>query len=532
MGDRDQAIDHLLQSLHYATKGREGNLDVALRADDTIDPAETWALLDRLGRLLQERANKAGDATARRSGLEAALRRYRQAMSIIESTRRRQDVNSIAEKERARLGYTRNKEKVYQATFELLLELEASAPGRGAAQEALECVERSKSQTLLELLRERNLEAGREPEVASTPAMLDRLAQSKLMVVEYYLTDRAAYVFCLGGVGRKFVVSALKEGDVSLSPRELEGRVGTLIAALSTPDSPLDEVRGQARALYEILFPAPVRAALGSAPGVVIVPHGFLHLLPFQALRDEKGDLYASRSLTFAPSTGLIFYARERRSQAAGTGAALLSIINPGNAKDLHGHADHQEADLPLLFPSPPSRHYTRTADPGTSRATQMTRDRLLEEAKDFDYVNIYSHADFLSTDPLGSFIEVSGGRLRAADIYEAIQQRRGFAIRARLVTLAACETGRGKVVAGDEVLGLPRAFLHAGASSMMISLWRADATFTDRLMARLYEKLADGRTGVREAFRRALDETIGEDQRRYPHPFYWAPFIFFGDPS
>jgi CHAT domain-containing protein len=89
----------------------------------------------------------------------------------------------------------------------------------------------------------------------------------------------------------------------------------------------------------------------------------------------------------------------------------------------------------------------------------------------------------------------------------------------ADLVTLSACETGVGKVSGGDDVVGLVRGFLYAGANSIVASLWQVDDSATSEIMVRFYENLE--RADKRDALRRAQLEVFDEK----PHPFYWAAF-------
>jgi CHAT domain-containing protein len=92
------------------------------------------------------------------------------------------------------------------------------------------------------------------------------------------------------------------------------------------------------------------------------------------------------------------------------------------------------------------------------------------------------------------------------------------------LVTLSACETGRSAVVGGDELVGLSRGFLFAGASTLVQSLWRVDDTSTARLMHRFYTELCHGKApgaALRSAQCSFIDHGV--------HPYIWAPFQVVG---
>ena len=117
------------------------------------------------------------------------------------------------------------------------------------------------------------------------------------------------------------------------------------------------------------------------------------------------------------------------------------------------------------------------------------------------------------------SSIQLGDTWLSLFDIYS-------LKISAKLVTLSGCGTGMSKVVAGDELIGLVRGFLYAGARSLVVSLWDVHDETTASLMKNFYSHLAAGAThwqGLRSA--------ILELKKDQPHPYYWAPFIGVGAP-
>jgi CHAT domain-containing protein len=104
------------------------------------------------------------------------------------------------------------------------------------------------------------------------------------------------------------------------------------------------------------------------------------------------------------------------------------------------------------------------------------------------------------------------------------------------LVTLSACETGGGKRIVGEGVLGLPRLLLGAGAQSVLMTLWKVDDKFTAKLMPLFYYKLFKEKQSKSEALSEAkrwiLDKKIPEGNFYYQHPVYWAAFTLYGDPG
>ncbi|HEY0094967.1 MAG TPA: CHAT domain-containing protein, partial [Archangium sp.] len=93
-----------------------------------------------------------------------------------------------------------------------------------------------------------------------------------------------------------------------------------------------------------------------------------------------------------------------------------------------------------------------------------------------------------------------------------------------QLVVLSACDTGRGDVKLGQGVYGLRRAFLVAGAETVVMSLWKVNDETTRVLMEAYYRNLLAGQGRAM-----ALSEAMRELRRTRPHPHYWAPFLAMG---
>jgi CHAT domain-containing protein len=114
-------------------------------------------------------------------------------------------------------------------------------------------------------------------------------------------------------------------------------------------------------------------------------------------------------------------------------------------------------------------------------------------------------------------------GLLQAWEIIQDLRVRSGC------VVLSACETGVGKVLGGEGIMGLTRAFSHAGAESVVVSLWPISDESTALLMEAFYrEVLAGAPRDV--ALMRAQIELAGS--KRYSHPFFWAAFELHGRPE
>ncbi len=137
------------------------------------------------------------------------------------------------------------------------------------------------------------------------------------------------------------------------------------------------------------------------------------------------------------------------------------------------------------------------------------------------EWAHFSAHGRFVSGEPLDSGIVMSDGVLAA----RALMTTRI----ADGVVVSTCESGRQRQEAGDELWGLGRALLYAGARTAVLSLWPVGDRVTERLMLRFYDHLDAGSNGavVAEALRRAMLDTRAEDDRTY----LWAPFFLLGNP-
>ncbi len=246
---------------------------------------------------------------------------------------------------------------------------------------------------------------------------------------------------------------------------------------------------------------APLEATL-TAP-LTIIPHAELHYVPFQAMTANDGFLADRYALNYAPS--LQIWQHCRRKVAAIPAADYPALLVGVPDKNIPRVQDEMDA-LRELFPQAKVL-YGRDA----------TRANLLKYAPHCRYVHISSHAFFRPDNPLFSAVRLQDGLLHVPDIYR-------LPLNARLVTLSACETARRQVLAGDELLGLLRGFLYAGAPALLLSLWLVDDDTAARLMPDFYRRVLAG-----QDLPAALQQAQQTVRQTKPDVFHWAPFVLIG---
>lgn len=132
-------------------------------------------------------------------------------------------------------------------------------------------------------------------------------------------------------------------------------------------------------------------------------------------------------------------------------------------------------------------------------------------------------HGGFNSKEPLNSGLCLKDGILTAREIFD-------MSIKTKLLVLSACQTGLNSQKPGDDLVGLTRAFLYAGARSLVVSLWSVDAGSTCEYMKNFYRKIQEGKDKAEALQEIQVDFINRKYGDKYSHPYYWAPFILIGD--
>jgi CHAT domain-containing protein len=255
--------------------------------------------------------------------------------------------------------------------------------------------------------------------------------------------------------------------------------------------------------LYDLLV-APIESWLAPSsttiPRLGIVPHGLLHEVPFQALFDGGRYLIDRFELVYAPSLTLLAHYQQAKP-LRNDKAVIFGVSDPlipNVIAEVQSVAQHfPETELYLN--------------------EQASLEAFQDQALHCGILHLACHGLYRADNPMFSALQLHDGWLTAADVL-------ALDLTGTFVTLSACESGRNDGERGDEILGLTRAFLGAGARSLCVSLWLVEDEASATLMACLYEQLAQG--ADYSLALRAAQLTLKE---RLPHPYYWAPFILIG---
>jgi CHAT domain-containing protein len=312
--------------------------------------------------------------------------------------------------------------------------------------------------------------------------------------------------------------------------------------------------------LYRWLLAEPL-ALIPAGATVMVVPDGVLSTLPFEALgptRAGSEPAFAGARYTFAymPSaTVLTFERTAKRVRGAATTRPLLAVGDPVYESVERAPAVAQptrqalatraareairQRGLPLFDPLPATRvEVTRIATtlgvPPDSPDIRLGRAANERDIKALDlgayrYVHFATHGILAGDVPYinqPALVLSQTADLGGEDGFLTMSEVLTLPLRADMVVLSACQTALGREVTGEGVVGLTRAFLYAGSRAAVVSLWPVDDASTALFMGRFYEHVKSGQPPAR-ALARARQDLRAE--ARYAHPFYWAPFVFFG---
>ncbi|HZD10862.1 MAG TPA: CHAT domain-containing protein [Candidatus Binatia bacterium] len=263
------------------------------------------------------------------------------------------------------------------------------------------------------------------------------------------------------------------------------------------------------------LLLAPLQSDLASWSRLIVVPHGPLHYLPFQALFDGERYLLENYQISYLPGASFLRYCH---SASVPVGAQMEDEADSAPISLAVGHS--QGAQLPYTVQE--AQAVAHLWQGQTIVEENATRQAVLQAAPGARLLHIAAHGDFRPDNPLFSGIALDDGWLTTLDIFN-------LRLQASLVTLSACQTGRNVVAGGDELLGLMRAFIYAGAASLLLTLWAVEDRSTARLMDAFYRNLQQGQAKA-EALQSAQRQFILESGNGFQaHPYYWAPFFLVG---
>ncbi len=236
-----------------------------------------------------------------------------------------------------------------------------------------------------------------------------------------------------------------------------------------------------------------------------MVPHDFLHHVPFHALYDGERYLSDSYSLSYSPSASVYYLCRIKKTHSEDSSLVLgISDERAPHIRDEVRAVSEALPDSRLLVDE------------------EADEEALRVHAERCRILHIATHGVFRQDNPMFSAIQLGESRLSLFDLY-------GLKLNADadLVVLSGCGTGLNVALGADELVGLSRGLLYAGAQSVLVTLWDVNDRSTADFMRSFYRQLSAVPKPAR-----ALQLAMRETREQYPDPYYWAPFVLIGRPE
>lgn len=398
--------------------------------------------------------------------------------------------------------------------------------------EALVASERGRAQAFLARLSEQS-DRSVEPLALEKVRALARSQQTTF--VEYSLIPKDSFIHqgrSQGVAGKIYIWVVQPAGAIHFTSVDLQEHTVDLDALIEATRGQIAEGKPAAislRRLHQLLV-EPIAQWLPNNPHqkVVVVPHQGLFLVPFPALLDANGrSLIDRHTLATTPSIQVIDPALHKRqhirpSSPSPSATHALIVGNPVIPSQLD-----DLGLLPLRGSQLEAQQLQTDFFPHNVSllvGSQATETAIKAEMPMARVIHLAAHGVLEQRDKLenGAIVLADSGQDDGLLTYAEVSK---LNLRADLVVLSACDSGRG-VLTGDGVVGLSRAFLGAGAQTVVVSLWRIPDQETSELMHRFYTNLRVAHTGKAQALRNAMRSL----KASRPQPIYWAGFTLIGD--
>lgn len=375
--------------------------------------------------------------------------------------------------------------------------------------------------------------------VWSNPATAEQMqkqsAQDQTALAEFLLGENRSFVWLFTG-GKCFF-------EILPGRREIEKAVRSYLALLaSAPDDMqiekgLAEVKKQAESLFDILF-GRLSSHLDAGRRLIIVPDGLLHYLPFEAIVHNGRFLIEDHEISYTPSASMLGLWKD----AASDGDDRMELFGVGDpvfesgaknkmarqslaARGFHlGRLPGTQAEIKSLADLfPPDRRKTLLGSESTEEAVK------LESLRRYRRLHFATHSLIDEKSPSRSALALTPGDQSEEDGFLEASEISSLDLDCDLVVLSACQTARGRLLSGEGTLGLSRAFLLAGARSVVVSLWNISDVSTRRLMQNFYRLMIAGSSNAAALRKAKLQMLDSRQETRHPH--YWSSFVMIGKP-
>ncbi|MBO7594201.1 MAG: tetratricopeptide repeat protein [Salinivirgaceae bacterium] len=382
---------------------------------------------------------------------------------------------------------------------------------------------------------------------------LQKKMKQDVMMLMYVLGDERVYVMSI--TNNSFNIDANNTNNNLADSIKLYRNT-----MLQTSQKAMMEYCNISRRLCTMLLPQSISEGIRN---LVIIPDGALNQIPYESLllSTVSGSIYDYSSYDFLIKKYAVSYAysatlyyrditREKNNGTEGwlgmapvftTGKYSGVLLDSRIKKNERNYTDIEVNNNGKLEPLASSETEVRSIFTMFQKSGQPAKACLwgcasrqnfnADSVSRYRYIHLATHGFVNSEKPELSGVQLSslkndsqGGILYSGDVY-------GLKLKCDLLILSACETGLGKIMKGEGIVGLSRAFIYAGSKNLLVSLWKVADNSTSQMMVAFYKLMLDkdnANLNYAELLQKAKLLLISE--KNYARPYYWAPFIVIGD--
>ena len=414
-------------------------------------------------------------------------------------------------------------------------------------------------------------EAIMEPSAWSLKQIQEKvLIDDETLLLEYALGEPHSYLYA---VGRSEFLSFELPGRSQIEESTIrfqklltswEPRNGETFEQRKLRIEQANQEFDRVTASFSDLLLGPVMAQLG-ARRLLIVADGMLHRIPFQALTVAKDQgtrvpLILDHEIVNEPSASVLGLVLDDSSSRSTPSRSVAIFANPVFEPDDPRVARTKSPALPIPVATHAANAIDTFRDAGSDNGAHIpalpasgeearsivsvvpwrssfsavgfdaSRDTLMEtNLGNFRVVHFATHGRVNYEHPefSGLLLSLVGRDGRPKEGFLGLHDIYNLSLPVDLVVLSACNTGRGKEMRGEGLIGLTRGFLYAGARGVAASLWKVDDDATAELMTRFYHGMFSLGLSPAAALRKAQIEMW--QQQRWHSPYYWAAFVLQG---
>ena len=543
LNEKDQEVNFLLnlandQTMLGNTEAAAPNYESAFKIASSINsPDLIWKIFAGMAETYKIR----GD-------YDKVVQLNDSALKIIENMRNTLQNNEL------QASYMASERFAFEDIINMLELFHEKDSNRGYDKLAFGYAEQSKSRVLLDLLEVSKTKAGNKGDRSSDTrhdlfrnTQLVSLDEAEMLcpdrntvILEYMVGDSSSCLWEITRSGHKLF---------KLPGRKvLQDQIESIRFALLKPDnSNYDFFTKGGHSLYQVLL-QPCEPYFTKKSRLIIIPDGILNYLPFEVLlTDNKGIgpdpsygnlpfLVKKYPVSYAQSASVLKSLLQEQKKNAKTDTDYKKLIAFGdpvyeNENDTSAakvnrynrleYSGKEIENISTFFRKGDVEIYLR------NNATEKNVKREVE-LKKFNYIHFATHGFIDEAKPDFSSLVLTKEPNSEEDGFLQAKEIFNLNLNADLVVLSACQTGLGKLIRGEGMVGLTRAFMYAGTPAVMVSLWSVADVSTATLMEEFYRNLVKKKLSKTEALRNAQLSMLGNE--KFAHPFYWAPFVLIGD--